>query len=60
MESSGKWPDEVDAIAKIKTSFYIFMSKALREEKGILSSPTAEHVDILKVHSHSSLRHHVV
>lgn len=57
LETSGKWPDDVDAIAKIKTSFYIYISKALREEKGILSSPTAEYLDILKVYTHYTPSH---
>ena len=49
LESSGKWPDNVEAIAKIKTSFYTYISKALKEEKDVISSPTADYLDVLKV-----------
>ena len=49
MESSGKWPEEMNAIDKVKTAFYVHMAKALKEKKGIVASPTEDYLDILKV-----------
>ena len=48
LESSGKWPDDVEAIEKIKTSFYLYISKALREQCSVISSPTIDYLDVLK------------
>ena len=50
LESSGKWPDKVEAIGKIKTAFYIYIGKALTEHYGLITSPTADFLDILKVY----------
>eukprot|EP00731_Ephydatia_muelleri_P016799 Em0009g1223a len=46
LEASGKWPDELDAIGKIKTAFYIKMHKLLGQSS-VLSSPTVDYIDIL-------------
>ena len=48
LESSGKWPDELSAIAHVKTAFYASLSEQLSSSCKILSSPTASYVDILK------------
>ena len=48
LEASGKWPDELDAIGKIKTAFYIKMHKLLGQSS-VLSSPTVDYIDILMV-----------
>ena len=49
LESSGKWPEEVTAIDKVKTAFYVHMAKALKEKKAMVASPTEDYLDILKV-----------
>ena len=49
LESSGRWPDELEAIRKIKLAFYVHICKALKEQKGLAASPTQEYLDILKV-----------
>ena len=49
LESSGKWPEEVNAIDKIKTAFYVHMAKALKGKRGVVASPTKDYLDILKV-----------
>jgi len=49
LESSGKWPDEVEAIQQIKAAFYIKMSQLLSREHSLVSSPTLSHLDVLKV-----------
>ena len=48
LEASGKWPDELEAIRKIKTAFYIKMHKLLGQG-GVMSSPTVDCIDILMV-----------
>ena len=49
LESSGKWPDEVEAIQQIKAAFYVKMSELLSRDHSLMSSPTFDHLDILKV-----------
>ena len=49
LESSGKWPDEVEAIQQIKAAFYVKMSELLSRDHSLVSSPTLSHLDILKV-----------
>jgi len=49
LESSGKWPDEVEAIQQIKTAFYVKMSELLSRDQSVLCSPTFHYLDILKV-----------
>lgn len=48
LESSSKWPDEVEAIQQIKTAFYIKMSELIGRDHSVVSSPTFSHLDILK------------
>ena len=48
LESSGKWPDEVEAIQQIKAAFYVKMSELLSRDHSLVSSPTFDHLDILK------------
>ena len=49
LESSGKWPDEVEAIQQIKAAFYIKISELLSRDQSLLCSPTFHYLDILKV-----------
>ena len=46
----------MEAIDKIKTAFYMYIAKALKEKKGMVASPTEDYLDILKV---SMIRHKV-
>lgn len=48
MESSGRWPDELAAIAHVKTAFYCAMAEQLRSECDLLASPTSDYMDVLK------------
>ena len=50
LESSGRWPEDLDALRMMKVAFYINMAKGLRESK-VLASPTKNYLDILKVRS---------
>ena len=49
LESSGKWPEDLEAVRMVKVAFYIHMAKALGESSKIVASPTKEYLDILKV-----------
>lgn len=49
LESSGKWPDEVEAIQQIKAAFYVKMSELLTKDRSLLCSPTFHYLDVLKV-----------
>lgn len=49
LESSSKWPDEVEAIQQIKAVFYVKMSELLSKDRSLVTSPTLSHLDILKV-----------
>ena len=49
LESSGKWPEELEPLRKLKVAFYVHISKALKEQKHLISSPTEHYLDILKV-----------
>ncbi len=50
LESSAKWPEDLEAIRMVKVAFYIHMAKALTEGSNkVLASPTKEYLDILKV-----------
>ena len=48
MESSGRWPDELAAIAHVKTAFYCAMAEQLSSECKLLASPTSDYMDVLK------------
>jgi len=49
LESSGKWPDEVEAIQQMKAAFYVKMSELLSKDRSLLCSPTFHYLDVLKV-----------
>ncbi len=49
LESSGKWPEELEPLRKLKIAFYVHISKALKEQKRLIASPTEHYLDILKV-----------
>lgn len=39
MEQSGKWGDDLGAIARLKTAFYIELSKILKEKYSMQAVP---------------------
>ncbi len=50
LEASGKWPEELAAIADIKTAFYVHLAKGLANKR-LSASPTTKYLDVLKVRS---------
>jgi len=48
MEGNSQWPDDVDAIQRIKAAFHITIAEELKRFKKLLCLPSPGHVDILK------------
>ncbi|XP_067130001.1 nucleolar protein 6 [Centruroides vittatus] len=48
METSGKWPDDIDAIRRTKAAFYIKLAEMLKSQFMLISVPFTEYVDVLK------------
>ena len=49
LEASGKWPDKLDAIDKIKTAFLIHIGRLLRDQCHLVTAPSRQYLDVLKV-----------
>jgi hypothetical protein len=45
-ESSARWPDEVPAIARLKTAFYLRIATVMRTAHGMASVVSEEHLDV--------------
>jgi U3 small nucleolar RNA-associated protein 22 len=48
LESSGKWPDDLEAVRRLKAACYIQLSKALNGS-GCIAKCTSDYVDVCKV-----------
>ena len=55
LEASGKWPDKLDAVAEIKTAFVIHISRLLRDQCHLVTAPSRQYLDVLKVLPHHAL-----
>ena len=49
LEGSGKWPEDVQAIRRIKTAFLLQVAEQLNNVSGVLAVPKVEHIDVLLV-----------
>ena len=49
LETSGQWPDDVEAIQRIKAAFLLNIAKILKKDHRLPAVATTEHVDVLKV-----------
>ncbi|CAF0704690.1 unnamed protein product [Brachionus calyciflorus] len=47
LESSGKWPDDVECIKRLKTAFYLKIVQLLRENHDLVSYTHVEYLDVL-------------
>lgn len=47
--SSGKWPNELKAVRRMITAFYINLAARLNNECNLTSQPFVNHIDIMKV-----------
>ena len=48
LENSGKWPEDSEAILRMKTAFYIQLGKILHDSYGILKEIYATHLIVLE------------
>lgn len=48
LSSSGKWPDELEAVRKTKAAFHIQIARCLRKQCKLTTKASPNHVDILK------------
>uniref|UniRef100_UPI00398EAFAB nucleolar protein 6 n=1 Tax=Pristiophorus japonicus TaxID=55135 RepID=UPI00398EAFAB len=48
MEGSGKWPQNKDAIQRVKAAFHIRLADLLHQQHQLTSQPSATHVDVYK------------
>ncbi|XP_067887760.1 nucleolar protein 6 [Heterodontus francisci] len=46
MEGSGKWPQNKDAIQRVKAAFHIRLADLLHQQHQLTSQPSATHVDV--------------
>eukprot|EP00058_Branchiostoma_floridae_P009064 XP_002594552.1 hypothetical protein BRAFLDRAFT_279825 [Branchiostoma floridae] len=46
MEGSGKWPEDADAIRRVKAAFHIKLGELLHKQHGLVTSAATGHVDI--------------
>lgn len=47
--ASGKWPEDLDAIARLKAAFYIDLSDRLDKEHKIVSQVHPDYLDVYQV-----------
>lgn len=46
--SSGKWPNELNAVRRMITAFYINLAARLNKDCNLTSQPFVDHIDIMK------------
>ncbi|XP_050422991.1 nucleolar protein 6 [Adelges cooleyi] len=46
--SSGKWPNELPAVRRMKTAFYINLAARLNQECNLVAQPFIDYVDVMK------------
>ena len=57
LEGSGKWPDSIDAIRRLKAAYYLALSEALRKTApSVLSAAYTDYLEVYKVRSKIVLR----
>lgn len=45
-EHSSKWPNDLDAVRHIKTSFYLEISNMLKDSHNIISRPSRDYLEV--------------
>ena len=48
-ETSGQWPDDIDAIQRVKAAFLLKIASLLRNECQLPSVANTKYIDVLKV-----------
>jgi len=49
LETSGKWPEDKDAVQRVKAAFLLKIRELLRNEHHIVCQITAKYLDIFMV-----------
>ena len=49
LESSGKWPDDLDAIGRVKAAFYLRLAAMLEKQFSMTTVPTAACLHVVLV-----------
>ena len=49
LEASGKWPEDTEAIKRLKAAFHIKLGEILKAKYELTNSVFPTHVDVLKV-----------
>lgn len=52
LENSGKWPNDLSAIRRVKAAFHLQIAKALRKNFNLKAKGNADSVDVIKGESH--------
>ncbi|XP_004600255.2 nucleolar protein 6 [Sorex araneus] len=48
LEGSGQWPQDAEAIRRVRAAFQLRLAELLRQQHGLQCRPAAEHTDVLK------------
>jgi hypothetical protein len=50
LEGSGKWPEDIEAVRRLKASYYADLGKSLNKTAdGLLTAAFTDHLDVYKV-----------
>lgn len=49
MEGSGQWPQDKEAIKRIKAAFHLQLAELLQQEHQLVCRPAVTHTDVYKV-----------
>uniref|UniRef100_A0A131YG99 Nucleolar protein 6 n=1 Tax=Rhipicephalus appendiculatus TaxID=34631 RepID=A0A131YG99_RHIAP len=48
MEATGKWPDDLEALRRVKAAFHLTLARLLRDNKHLITAAHPEYVDVFK------------
>lgn len=49
MEGSGQWPQDKEAIKRIKAAFHLQLAELLQQQHQLICRPAVTHTDVYKV-----------
>ncbi|XP_070396608.1 nucleolar protein 6 isoform X1 [Dermacentor albipictus] len=48
MEATGKWPDDLEALRRVKAAFHLTLARLLRDNEHLITAAHPEYVDVFK------------
>ncbi|KAL3225012.1 hypothetical protein MRX96_026198 [Rhipicephalus microplus] len=48
MEATGKWPDDLEALRRVKAAFHLTLARLLRDDEHLITAAHPEYVDVFK------------